>query len=366
MKRISYPIAFIGIVVFTACKQHEQAPAVTTKTVTVSDSMATRIKLDTVSVSHISSQLRLSGEVGFDENKVIKLFPFSSGQVTEVKVSLGDKVSAGQVLAVIKSADIAGNYSDLRQADADVSIAKREMDNQQALYEKGISSEREYTIAKENYQKALAANAKLNDQIRINGGGRTHANGLYYITAPAAGYIVEKNVNAGNYIRNDNSSSLFTVSNLSDVWVLANVFEADIPKVKEGYDAEVTTLAYPGKVFRAKIDKISEVLDPMTKAMKVRIRIPNEGFLLKPEMFTTVTILNQEADTAVSVPSEAVIFDNSKKFVVLYHNRSRLEIREVQVLKTVNTTAYIASGLAKGDLVISRNQLLFYRALLEQ
>lgn len=332
----------------------------------ISDSMQKMISLDTAKITNINDELSLSGEVSFDENKVVKVYPFSSGQVAEVKVSIGDRVEKGQTLAILRSADIAGNYSDLKASGSDLAIAKREYENSKSLYEKGISSERELTIAKENLQKAISSNEKLNDLIKINGGGHTQANGVLVITAPTSGYVVEKNINAGGYIRNDNSNSLFTISNLNNVWVWANVFEADILKVKEGYDAQISTLAYPGKIFLAKVDKVSEVLDPQNKVMRVRMNVPNENLQLKPEMFTTVVITNKEAARAVSIPSEAVLFDNSKKYVVLYHDKCNLEIREVVVLKSVGNTTYIQSGLGSGDVVVSKNQILLYRALLEK
>ncbi len=360
---IVYSLMAIGIV--SSCTEKKAEPQKEQK-LCISDSMQKMISMDTAKISNINDELSLSGEVSFDENKVVKVYPFSSGQVAEVKVSIGDRVEKGQTLAILRSADIAGNYSDLKSSGSDLAIAKREYENTKSLYEKGISSERELTIAKENLQKASSSNDKMNDLIRINGGGHTQANGLFVITAPTSGYVVEKNINAGGYIRNDNSNSLFTISNLNNVWVWANVFEADILKVKEGYDAQITTLAYPGKVFFAKVDKVSEVLDPQNKVMRVRMNVPNENLQLKPEMFTTVIITNKEAARAVSIPSEAVLFDNSKKYVVLYHDKCNLEIREVTVLKSVGQTTYIQSGLGSGDVVVSKNQILLYRALLEK
>lgn len=350
---------------FSSCKEKIPVEQMEQK-ICVSDSMQKMIALDTAKVSNINDELSLSGEVSFDANKVIKVYPFSSGQVIEAKATLGDRVTKGQVLAIIKSADIAGNYSDLKSAGSDLAIAKREMDNAKLLYEKGISSERELTIARENYEKALAAGNKMNDIIKINGGGHTNANGTYVITAPASGYIVEKNITAGSFIRSDNTNSLFTISDLSNVWIWANVFEADIPKVKEGYEAKITTLAYPDKVFTARVDKISEVLDPQNKVMRVRINLPNQNYLLKPEMFTNVIITNKEPDKAVIIPSEAVVFDNSRKFVVLYHDRCNLEIKEVTLLKSVGNISYLQSGLSAGDVVVSKNQILLYRALTEK
>lgn len=335
------------------------------KPVCVSDSMMSRITLDTAALTNINNQLQLSGEVGFNENRVVKVFPFSSGQVIEVKVSLGDHVTAGQVLAVMKSADIAGNYSDLKTTGSDIAIAKRQMDNAKLLFEKGISSEKEFEEAKESYQKALTANQKITDALRINGGGNTNANGIYTVKAPINGYIVEKKANAGSFIRQDNTDNLFTISDLKDVWVWANVFETDIARIKEGYSADVKTLAYPDKTFHGKVDKISEVLNPDNKVMRIRINLPNDGLLLKPEMFTNVLIANTEQIKAVSIPADAMVFEGGKNYVIIFKNKCDLSLREVKVMKTENEHAYISSGLNAGDIIISRNQVLFYNAILE-
>ena len=120
----------------------------------ISDSMGKIITIDTALSGNIDDELKLSGEISFSDNKVVKVFPFSSGKVLDVKVSVADKVSKGQELAVISSADVAGNYSDLSTANNDITIAKKQMDNEESLYKNGIASEREYIEAKENYQKA--------------------------------------------------------------------------------------------------------------------------------------------------------------------------------------------------------------------
>src|SRR3954468_19929834 len=298
-----FTIALASLI--TSCKRKETAKEAP-KQFCISDTMAKMITIDSVTLNNITNEITLSGQVSFDENKVIKIFPRSSGQVTECKVSFGDKVQQGQVLAVIRSADVAGSYSDLSSTEADISIAKRQMDNEESLFKNGIASEREYTEAKENYQKALTARAKIQSMLNINGGTKTNASGTYVLTAPISGYIVEKKVNAGSFIRQDMAENLFTISDLKDVWVLANVFEADIPKVKEGYPVKVTTLAYPDKVFNGRVDKVSEVLDPVNKALKVRVKLDNAGLLLKPEMFTRVIVTNEENNKATCIPSSAV------------------------------------------------------------
>lgn len=357
-------IAVAGVIALASCQQ-EKTGTMETKQVCISDSLAKMVKIDTAKTTPMKDELSLSGEVSFDENKVVKVFPFTSGQVIEVKVSLGDKVTKGQTLAVIRSADVAGNYTDLTSTKADLSISKRQLEQAEYLYKSGISSERDYTEAKENYNKSVAANSKVRDQIAINGGGNTSANGTLVIKAPGSGYVVEKNITAGNYIRPDNSSSLFTISDMKDVWIWANVFESDISKIKKGYNAKITTLAYPDKTFSGNVDEISSVLDPDNKVMKVRIALTNADLLLKPEMFTNVLITNKENSTSVAIPASAVVFDNSKNFVVLYNSKCDMQVREVSVIKTVDDVTYIASGLKPGDKVVSKSQLLLYQALTE-
>lgn len=347
-----------------SCKGKQPEPEKPTA-ICVTDSMAKIITIDTAVISSIGDELKLSGEINFDDRKVSKVYPFSSGQVMQVNVSLGDKVSKGQTLAIIKSADVSGNYSDLSTAGNDVAIAKKQMDNEESLFKNGIASEKEYQEAKENYQKAVTTAGKLKNQIQINGGGRTSANGTYVITAPISGYVVEKKINQGGFIRSDANDNLFTIGDIREVWVWANVYETDIAKVKTGYAAKVTTLAYPDNVFYGVVDEVNNVLDPVTKVMKIRVKLPNEKQSLKPEMFANIVITNNEGVKAIAVPFKAIISENGKNYVIIYKGKCDLAVQEVELLKTVGTRAYIQSGIKEGDLVISQNQILLFKALTE-
>lgn len=341
-------------------------PASTAKEPLLSDNTLKILKIDTAGYRNIDNEVKLTGEVSFDENKVVKVYPFSSGQVMSVNVSLGDYVKAGQTLAVIKSADIAGNYSDLSVAGNDVAIARRAMENAEHLYKNGIASEREFIEAKENFNKAVASQQKIQEQIQINGGGRTSANGTYVVSAPRSGYVVEKLINPGNFIRNDNNSNLFTIGDIGDVWIWANVFESDISKVKEGYVAKVTTVAYPDTVFTGKVDKANQVLDPVTKVMKVKIVLPNQGGLLKPEMFANILICNSERKKGLAVPSSAVISENGKNYVVIFYNRDDVKVQEVSVMKSTGGYTFLNGGVEAGQKLITQNQILVYRKLTDR
>jgi cobalt-zinc-cadmium efflux system membrane fusion protein len=158
---------------------------------------------------------------------------------------------------------------------------------------------------------------------------------------------------------------LFTISDLKDVWVNANVFEDDIAKVKEGYDVDVYTLTYPDKSFKGKIDKLSEVLDPTTKAMKVRVRLSNAEGLLKPSMFAKVVVTNEEKEKALCIPTKALISQDSKNFVVVYKGPDNMKITEVSISKIIGEKTFIKGGLNEGDKLIVTNQLLVFQQLLD-
>ncbi len=348
-----------------SCMQSNQEQAAVKK-ICISDTMINIIRIDTARPRPMEDELSLSGEINFDDKRVTRVFAFSSGQLIKVNVSLGDKVAKGQVLAIIKSADIAGNYSDLSAAGNDLAIAKKQMENQSSLFKNGIASEREWIEAKEGYEHALTTVNKIKAQISINGGGKTTANGLYMITAPQSGYIVEKKINEGAFIRGDVSDNLFTIGDINEVWVWANVYETDIAKVREGFTAQVTTLAYPDSIFYGKVDAVYNVLDPITKVMRIKIKLPNAHSVLKPEMFANVTILNPTGKNSLCIPKEAIISDGGQDYVVQYHSSCDLSVKPIVIQKTIGENAFIKSGLQNGDKVISRHQILYYKALTEE
>ena len=350
---------------FSACKEKKEAAAEPIQKVCITDSMMKIVHIDSAVSGSINDELKLSGEIRFSDSRVVKVFPFSSGKVTAVKVSLGDRVSKGQVLAIIRSADVAGNYSDLSLSGNDVAIAKRAMDNTESLFKNGIASERELTEARQNYQKALTNAAKLQNQITINGGGHTSAEGNYVVTSPVEGYVVEKKITEGAFIRSDNADNMFTIGDISEVWVMANVYETDIARVREGYKAIVTTLAYPGRQFTGVIDKVNQILEPDTKVMKVRVRLQNSEHLLKPEMFANVLIENKAGEPMVAIPLNAYISDYGKEYAIVYHDKCNLEIRRISIIKTIGDKTFISSGLTAGEKVVAGNQVLLFKAIMD-
>jgi cobalt-zinc-cadmium efflux system membrane fusion protein len=183
------------------------------------------------------------------------------------------------------------------------------------------------------------------------------------IKAPVDGFVVQKNVTNGMSIRSDNGTGLFTISDLKNVWVQANVYEENIGKVHEGDPVDVTTISYPDKVFKGKINKLMNVLDPTSKVMKMRVVLDNPGYLLKPEMFATVMVNTTEHKQATSISSGALIFDHSQYYVIVLTGKKNVQIRPVELININGKTAYIKDGVKPGEHLVSSNALLIYGSL---
>jgi cobalt-zinc-cadmium efflux system membrane fusion protein len=162
---------------------------------------------------------------------------------------------------------------------------------------------------------------------------------------------------------NNRDEALFTVAKLDNVWVLANVNESDLENVKQGQDVSIQTIAYPDKKISGKIDKIFNVIDPDTRAAKAMIKVQNADVALKPEMNATVTVHYADTKKFVAVPSDAIVFDKSKYFVMVYRGKNDVETREVNVYRALDETTYISSGLKEGEKVIVKGNLLVYDAI---
>ena len=334
----------------------------------IPDSLMKNITLDTVKSETVMSDLKLSGKITFNEDNVVKVFPLVSGHVTDVKVSLGDYVQKGtKLLAVVRSSDMANYFNDYKSAQSELAIAKKNMEVTTDMRSSGVSSEKDYLTAQNEYQKALAQFNKVNEVLKIYGGNsqmNDAASSGYMIKSPISGFIVEKNVNTGMELRADDANNLFTISDLQEVWATANVYETDIAKIKVGSEAMITTLSYPDKKFMGKVERIANILNPETNVMTVKIRLPNAGYTLKPGMFANISILFPEKKKMLVVPSGSVLFDDNKNYVVLFKKRCDVNMQQVNIYKSFNDKTYIEDdSLHEGDFVVARNGLFVFTAL---
>ncbi|WP_231424129.1 efflux RND transporter periplasmic adaptor subunit [Pedobacter sp. Leaf250] len=329
----------------------------------VTDSLLNKLIIDTVQQANGKADIIFSAKITANEDRKSELFPMVSGSVNRINVRLGDQVSAGQTLATVNSAEMAGFDKEVITANAELKTADRTLKQAEQLYESGLSSAKELEEAKNDYQIKKAELKRANSVLKINGGSST---GLYAIKSPLSGFVIEKNVNDNMQLRSDNDKSLFTVADLSNVWAMINIYESDISRVKPGDEVSLSTLSYPEKVFNGKIDKIYNMIDQDSKVMNARVIIPNPNFLLKPGMLGTVKVSARAGVDLPVVNSRAVIFDENKNYVLLLGNDNKVRIQEIEIGRKTANRIFISKGVQAGDRVIASKQVFLFENLKTQ
>ncbi|WP_407505206.1 efflux RND transporter periplasmic adaptor subunit [Elizabethkingia meningoseptica] len=361
MKKII--ISLLAIVALAACSKEEpQKKENIVKGFEISKEMMKTTTLAEAQKEQIKEQMSFFGKISADRNSYIDIYPLVGGNVLTVNAELGDYVHKGQVLATIRSTEVAGFQKDLSDAKTDLAEAQNKLRVAQELYEGKLNTRNDVMAARSEQTKA-------EDQLKRAEAVSTIYNvrngNIYSVVSPINGYIVQKNINKDMQLRSDRSDNIFDVANTKDVWALVNINETDIDKIELGMKAEVSTLSYPDKVFYGKIDKIFKIIDPQTNAMQARVVLDNTQGLLIPDSKATIKIFDTLNETAIAIPSSAVIFDDNRYFVVLFRSQSNIKTREIKILKQTGETTYVADGVKEGDKVVTSNQLLIYKSLKE-
>lgn len=361
--RPAWYASFALLVLLAAgCGGHE-TPVPDAHAFVLSDTMMKRIRLDTVRLAQVEGVINLNGRIAADENRMASVFAIMSGQVENVDVELGDHVQKGQVLAKIRSGEVAKMERKLIEARSNKEVAEKNLAVKQDLFNSSLLSERKLVEARYDLEKANAELKRMTEVFSIytfEGGSR------FVLRAPVSGYVIRKDIARDVTLPEDNHDPVFTIAELDKVWVLADVYESDIARVKEGMNAEVTTLSYPGKVMRGKVDRIFNILDPETRTMRIRITLDNPNVLLKPEMIARVQLTFQENENLPAIPADAVIQDAGKHFVMIFKDRRNIAVREIVPARTTANTLWVSEGLQPGEVVIGREQLFVYDALNER
>jgi len=367
---MQYKRIFSGFVlilfIFCSCS-NQPADKINAQQFCIPDSLLKNVTFDTLRLEQVNSELKLSGKITFNEDNVVKIFPVVSGHIADVKVSLGDYVEKGKVLAVIRSSDMANYFNEFKSSQSELAIAKKNLEVTSNMRSSGVSSEKDYLVAQNEYQKALAQFNKISEVLKINGSSflanDTTGSG-YVIKAPISGFVVEKNISVGMDLRPDASDNLFTISDLKEVWAVANVFESDIAKIKIGSAVEATTLSYPDKKFIGNVDKISNILDPETKVMSVKIHLKNSDYTLKPGMFADIKIRFTENKKMLAIKTNSIIFDDNKSYLLRYRGKCNVTIQQVNIFESIYDKSFIESdSLRIGDIAILRNGLFIFTEL---
>jgi cobalt-zinc-cadmium efflux system membrane fusion protein len=252
-----------------------------------------------------------SGRVTFDDLHVAHVLSPVTGRVVKIEAQPGQRVKKGDALAQIESPDVAAAFSDLAKAQADFGAAEKEANRQKDLFDVHAGSQRDLESAQSNFSKARAELDRARKKTRIlRGSSSNRSNQMYTLRTPIDGEVIARNVNPGAEVQGQYTGGtvleLFTVGELDSVWVLGDVFEMDLGRVKAGTACLATVVSYPGRVFRGQADWVSDTLDPATHTSKVRCKIVNSDRALKPEMYATVG-LPVDRQVALAIPRGALL-----------------------------------------------------------
>jgi cobalt-zinc-cadmium efflux system membrane fusion protein len=312
----------------------------------------------TTAVEHRAvAQLAVTGSVNPDIDRTVPVISLASGRIVGIFARLGDEVKKGQLLLRLRSDDISGAFANYQMAVSDETLAKAQWDRAQDLLKHGAIAVSDMEIAKDAEEKAKVTMDTAAEHLRLLGSGVDHPTGMVDITAPVAGVITDQEVtNAGGV--QSLGTSPFTISDLSTVWIVCDVYENDLSSVHVDDPAEITLNAYPGRVFKGRVSNILPILDPSIRTGKVRIEVANPG-MMKVGMFVTATFQGRTEQTFVAVPAAAILHLHDRDWV--YVPAPGNKFRRVMVVggdPLPGAMQEILSGISVGQQVVANPLVL--------
>lgn len=347
------------------------------------------VELVKTSATTLPATIDVTGTVTADESRVAHIRPLGKGLVQNVSVRLGDRVNAGQVLATldyVELGEFVGVYMSeiaaLRQAEADLDVKSRSLDRANELIKLEGIAQRELDLRQAEFKNAEAAVAsqrarvaKVEEQIhrfgvddehlrRMASGDDHRTESLSAVRAPIEGIVTKYDITPGELVESDRE--LFTIANISTVWVLADVYEKDLAKVKTGADVSIRVEAYPDRPFIGRLTYIADLIDPQTRTARARCVVPNPDSALKVDMFARVAIPTTEARHTTVVPIRAVQQVDGQSVVFVQQSPTRFERRIVRTGVTAGELIEIASGVKTGETVVGSGSFYLKTALLRE
>lgn len=359
--RFNISLAIVTLV-FTSCaeKKEEATGVLQKKTYCLEESFKANIKTEHPQRQLMINEIALSGIVETNPDKVIHFSNLVDGIIVNTSFSLGDYVKKGQILAKVKSTELTEWKAQQKILASKLTVAQHDYNSVEKMYEDGIASRKQLDEAASEIVTIQSELEGINSNLQLY--NASTENGVFLIKAPGSGYITAKNITAGMHVSAYNES-LFTISELSEVWVQVNVYASHVQDVKEGMEVDIRSLSYPDHVFSGKIDALSHVLDNESRVIKARVTLENKDLMLKPGMFVDVVAKQKTDQEVLTIPTAALIFDNNQNHVVIYEDDCNLKTKKIDYIGQINGTCYIGDNLSTKDKIITKDHLLIYEQI---
>ncbi|MCK9418911.1 MAG: efflux RND transporter periplasmic adaptor subunit [Nitrospirae bacterium] len=319
---------------------------------------ASGIEVMAAALEPFSAPIEATAAIELNGDRVAKISARTSGRLVKIAASQGDAVTSGQALAWFDSPELGLAWAEYAKAKGRTDLARNNLQREETLFAKKISPEKDVIRARQELADAEADFAFASEKFHLLGidieqVGKKHEGDqhpLIAVTSPISGSVIERAATQGEVVSPD--KTLFTVADLSRLWVIIDIYEKDLGRVKSGTAVKVRTTAYPDRNFKGIISYIGDVLDEKTRTVKARVVVENANRLLKPGMFASVLIeAGGGTERIVTVPEEAVFLDGSKNYVFIQTDPEKFELREITVGRTLGNRLEVTGGLKKGEPV---------------
>jgi cobalt-zinc-cadmium efflux system membrane fusion protein len=316
-----------------------------------------QFQLSTAVARNFKSELAVTGVVAPDISRNVPVISLASGRVVSIHARLGDTVQKGQLLLSVRSDDVSGGYADYRKAVADETLARTQLERSKDLFSHGAISLSDFQISQDTEDKAKVDVETLAEHLRLLGNDPDKPNTIVDIVAPVSGVITDQQVTNASGVQALGSNP-FTISDLSFVWVLCDVFENDLANVRLNDTADIRLNAYPGQVFQGRISNIGAVLDPTLHTAKVRIEVRNPG-LMRVGMFVTAVFHGQKQEAHTVIPTTAILHLHDQDWVFVVAGGKKFQRIGITIGDTLpGNLQEVISGIKPGQQIVQNALVL--------
>lgn len=349
----------------------EQQELASSNELRLSAAQLATLKIDPVTIRAFRTEDVTDGRIALNGDTTTQVFSPYSGRVVRVLAGPGEYVKQGAPLLRIEATEFVQAQSDLLNTAATVKLARINEERKHAAYDSKGGSQQDWQQAQVDLAAAETAFASARNRLRILGKtdqeiaaieAAQKAEVATYVAAPIAGVVTDRQVGPGQYIQAGSSTPVFTIGDLSTVWLVAEVHETDAPFIERGQTVEVRVLALPGKVFKAKLTAVGAEVDSVTHRVPVRATLANPDGKLKPQMFASFSIVTSDEAQAPAIPDEAVVREGDQARVWVVAQNNTLTLRSIHTGRTNEGMVEVLEGLKAGERVVTRGSLFIDRA----